>query len=77
MTGASETPKGRDYGAGEGDVADDAGVASSRESGGDADESAADTNSTTGTTPNDEFVGRTSGQDTGYEGETGAEARAE
>jgi hypothetical protein len=34
-------------------------------------------NSTTGVTPNGEFVGRVSGDDGGgYEGETGAEARA-
>ena len=37
----------------------------------------ADQNSTTGTTPNEDFVGRVSGDDGGgYEGETGAEARA-
>jgi hypothetical protein len=33
--------------------------------------------STTGTDENEEFVGRVAGQDSGYEGETGAEARAE
>jgi hypothetical protein len=32
--------------------------------------------STTGTDENETFVGRVSGQDAGYEGETGAEARA-
>jgi hypothetical protein len=33
--------------------------------------------STTGTDENEEFVGRVAGQDSGFEGETGAEARAE
>jgi len=32
---------------------------------------------TTGTGPSEEFVGRVSGQDVGYAGETGAERRAE
>lgn len=36
-----------------------------------------DQGSTTGTTPDDEYVGRVAGQDVGYAGETGAEARAE
>lgn len=35
-----------------------------------------DQSSTTGTTPNGEFVGRVAGQDIGYAGETGAERRA-
>jgi hypothetical protein len=35
-----------------------------------------DGGSTTGTDENEEFVGRVSGQDAGYAGETGAEARA-
>ena len=75
MSSGSATD-GRDYGTGEGDVPDDAGVAGARLGGGDADPAAADANSTTGTTPNEEFVGRTSGQDVGYAEETGAEARA-
>ena len=35
-----------------------------------------DGGSTTGTSVNQEFVGRIAGQDVGYAGETGAEARA-
>jgi hypothetical protein len=59
------------------DAPQDTGVAYSRDTGGEPDESAADPNSTTGTTPNEEFVGRAEGQDVGYAGETGAERRAE
>ncbi len=55
----------------------DTGVASSRETGGKPDPDQPDQQSTTGTTPDDEFVGRVSGQDVGYAGETGAERRAE
>ena len=36
-----------------------------------------DGGSTTGTDENEQFVGRVSGQDAGYAGETGAEARSE
>ena len=36
-----------------------------------------DGSSTTGTDENEKFVGRVAGQDSGYAGETGAEARAE
>lgn len=36
-----------------------------------------DGGSTTGTDENEEFVGRVAGQDAGYAGETGAEARAQ
>ena len=54
---------------------DDAG-SRSRGPGGEPVEGARDQNSSTGTTPNDEFVGRGSGDDGGFEGETGAEARA-
>lgn len=36
-----------------------------------------DGTSTTGTDPNEGFVGRVAGDDAGYAGETGAEARAE
>lgn len=60
----------------ESDVDTDDAVANSRDMGGVADDEAADTNSTTGTTPNEEFVGRVGGQDSGYDEETGAEARA-
>ena len=61
----------------ESDAPQDTGVANSRDTGGEPDETAPDPNSTTGTTPNEEFVGRAQGQDVGYAGETGAEARAE
>jgi hypothetical protein len=59
------------------DVADDPAQALARDEGGADQRAAADRNSTTGTTPNDEHVGRVSGDDGGgYEGLTGAEARA-
>jgi hypothetical protein len=61
----------------EADVDPDDSQALSRDEGGVAQAEPPDQNSTTGTTPNDEFVGRVSGDDGGgYEGETGAEARA-
>lgn len=59
------------------DVADDDAQALSRATGGVEDPSAPDQGSTTGTTPSEQFVGRVSGQDVGYAGETGAERRAE
>lgn len=59
------------------DVVDDDAQALSRETGGVEQPSAPDQGSTTGTTPSEEFVGRVSGQDVGYAGETGAERRAE
>ncbi|MFG3517026.1 hypothetical protein [Streptomyces bobili] len=46
------------------------------DSGGKPDTEAADRHSTTGTTPNDVFVGRVAGDDPGYL-ETGADRRAE
>lgn len=59
------------------DVDPDEAQALSRDEGGVEQPDAPDQNSTTGTTPNEEFVGRVSGDDGGgYEGETGAEARA-
>jgi hypothetical protein len=59
------------------DVDPDDGQALSRDEGGVEQPDVADQNSTTGTTPNEDFVGRVSGDDGGgYEGETGAEARA-
>lgn len=58
------------------DVQRDDKVAAWRATGGVADPSQPDQNSTTGTTPNDTFVGRVGGADTGYEEETGAERRA-
>jgi len=57
-------------------VNDDDAQALSRETGGEPDPSAPDQGSTTGTTPSEEFVGETVGQDVGYAGETGAERRA-
>jgi hypothetical protein len=49
----------------------------SRATGGVEDPDKPDQGSTTGTTPDDEYVGRVAGQDVGYAGETGAERRAE
>ena len=49
----------------------------SRNTGGVPDSSKPDQGSTTGTTPDDEYVGRVAGQDVGYAEETGAERRAE
>ncbi|MFG2029984.1 hypothetical protein [Streptomyces sp. NPDC048825] len=48
----------------------------SEDTGGKPDTEAADPHSTTGTTPNDVFVGRVAGDDSGYL-ETGADKRAE
>lgn len=59
------------------EVDDDDAQALSRATGGVPDPSAPDQGSTTGTTPDEQFVGRVSGQDVGYAGETGAERRAE
>ncbi len=61
----------------EADTQADDRVAGSRDTGGVDDEAAQDQGSTTGTTPSGEYVGRVAGQDVGYAGETGAEARAE
>ncbi|HEV7656684.1 MAG TPA: hypothetical protein VGP36_18370 [Mycobacteriales bacterium] len=60
----------------EDDVDSDDQVANSRATGGGPD-TGGDAESTTGTGDSEEFVGRTAGQDEGYAGETGAEARAE
>ncbi len=59
------------------DVEGDDKVAGSRTTGGVPDPDAEDQGSTTGSTPDDEYVGRTAGSDIGYEEETGAERRAE
>lgn len=59
------------------DVQADDNVASSRETGGVSSGQHPDQHSTTGPTPNETFVGRVAGADPGYEGETGAERRAE
>jgi hypothetical protein len=61
----------------ESDVDPDFQRADSRDTGGVPNEDADDQGSTTGSTPSGEYVGRIAGQDVGYAGETGAEARAE
>lgn len=61
----------------ESDVPADEHVARSRDTGGVPDQDASDQASTTGTTPNEEFVGRVAGQDASFDEETGAEARAQ
>jgi hypothetical protein len=64
----------------ESDVPLDEGVANSRATGGDDSKAADeqdDAHSTTGTSENEEFVGRVSGQDSFDAEESGAEARAE
>jgi hypothetical protein len=58
------------------DVEPDEGVAASRDEGGVPNPEHPDQQTTTGTTPNEEFVGRVAGQDVGYAEETGAERRA-
>jgi hypothetical protein len=60
----------------EDDVEPDTHVARTRETGGEPGDDG-DRATTTGTGPSEEFVGRVSGQDVGYAGETGAERRAE
>jgi hypothetical protein len=74
------------HGSSEPDVEADPQVARHRDTGGvDPDRKAhpddagtdPDGPSTTGTDENEKFVGRVAGQDAGYTGETGAEARAE
>jgi hypothetical protein len=74
------------HGTSEPDVEVDPQVARSREAGGvdpglkdrpDDERADADGASTTGTDENEQFVGRVAGDDPGYTGETGAEARAE
>lgn len=62
---------------GEGDEPVDTVTVVTRETGGVPNEDAQNPNSTTGTTPNQEFVGRASGDETGDVGQSGAEARAE
>ena len=58
------------------DVQRDDKVAASRATGGVEDPAQPDQHSTTGTTPNEKFVGRVGGADPGYAEETGAERRA-
>jgi hypothetical protein len=61
----------------ESDVEGDEARVDSRDTGGVEDPAKPDQGSTTGTTPDDDYVGRVAGQDVGYAGETGAERRAE
>lgn len=70
------TPGRDDEPRGESDVASDRGLANSRAAGG-RHRADGDSPSTTGTGDSEAFVGRVAGQDEGYAGETGAEARAE
>lgn len=60
----------------EDDVDTDSKLANSRATGGDGGDGG-DSGATTGTGDSEEFVGRVAGQDEGYAGETGAEARSE
>lgn len=61
----------------ESDTQRDPAVSRSREAGGVDDPRHPDQHTTTGTTPNEVFVGRVTGEDPGAAGETGAERRAE
>ena len=71
--GAKDDDRGIDT---EQDVPVDESTAASRATGGDDDATGPDAGGTTGTGESGEFVGRVSGQDEGYAGLTGAEARA-
>jgi len=59
----------------ESDVPDDDAEVTGRPTGGDPDSDGGDSSSTTGSGKSGVFVGRTAGQDEGYAGQTGAEAR--
>jgi hypothetical protein len=59
------------------DVQSDPARVDSRQIGGVEEPDAEDEGSTTGATPDGEYVGRVAGQDAGFEEETGAERRAE
>ena len=61
----------------ESDTASDDKLAESRETGGVPDGNDANQGSTTSTTPDGEYVGRVAGDDTGYAGQQGAEARSD
>lgn len=61
---------------GETDAPGNTDTARSRATGGVPDSDAGDTHSTTGTTPNDGFVGRASGDEAAEDGPSGAEVRA-
>ena len=60
----------------EDDAPADLGTSRRRDTGGAPDPEAQDRNSSTGTTPNETFVGRASGDEAGDTGLSGAEARA-
>ena len=60
----------------EADVDDDPARVDARDTGGVPDPGKPDQGSTTGTTPDEEYVGRIAGADPGYAEETGAERRA-
>jgi hypothetical protein len=60
----------------ESDVQEDPDRAATRETGGVAAPEEPDQHTTTGTTPNETFVGRVAGEDVGAGEETGAERRA-
>jgi hypothetical protein len=62
---------------GEADAPADLGTSRTRDSGGEPEPGAQDQNSTTGTTPNDNYVGRAGGDESGDVGLSGAEARRE
>lgn len=59
----------------ESDVDTDETLANARDTGG-GDDDEGDAEATTGTGETEEYVGRVAGQDEGYAGETGAEARS-
>ena len=61
----------------ESDVPADPHVAGSRRTGGRPEDDETDKHSTTGTTHNEEFVGRVAGEDAADAEESGAEARRE
>lgn len=61
---------------GESDVPGDPRSAGTRATGGEPEPGAPDTHSTTGTTPSETFVGRSSGDDPGDSGTSGADKRA-
>lgn len=61
----------------EADVAQDPAQVNRRPVGGEHRPDADDAHSTTGPSANETFVGRVSGDDSGYAGETGAERRAQ
>jgi hypothetical protein len=67
----------RDPRPGEDDTDRDDAEALSRATGGVPDPDEPDQHSTTGSSPNETFVGRVAGTDVGYEGETGAERRGD